>query len=437
MAKNVIRTKGKVHEIEHETKQERLDRHWLAKYEMYIEFIKKFGHQKFPSEHELDEYGFEYKPLKNWANSQRAHSKSGKLEDWQYSMLAKAGFDFSPKESRWNRMYDELLEFKRINGHCNVSRYDEGFKQLCYWVSKQRLTRESISVIKIKKLDEIGFDWGVKQNEWDEMYGRLREYYIQYGTSVIKIDLTKNNMEDKNYWLHKWANKQIENYRTGYLSLDKTRMLKKLNFDFEPNKTNHKNQWDTQFLKLVPYKKKFGDYNVPLEWEEDPYFGQWVARQIKEKNYLDRWKKEKLYEIGFFQEINDPIWDRNYKVLKQFYEINGHLKISSTKNTKLYTCVNYIRGIIRGYKNQSLSNSQIRQLEEIGFECEPSIEYWYKMFRLLVEFKNQNGHCNVELNINTEILYKWCESNRKNKSNLSENQIQKLNKIGFVWERDE
>ncbi|MEI6089446.1 MAG: helicase associated domain-containing protein [bacterium] len=436
MAKIVVRTKGRVHVIERETKQERRDRLWLEMYGLLVEFMNKFGHQKFPTKPKLADYGIKYKSLRTWANHQRTYSNSGELEDWQYSMLVKAGLDFNPRETLWNKMYDELLEFKRINGHCNVSRYDEEYEQLGNWVFTQRHTRESKSPIRTKKLDEIGFDWGVKRNKWDEMYERLRNYYKEHGTSLVKIDLTKKYMEDKDRWLRRWANKQILHYKSGSLTLDKIRMLEKLDFDFEPKKTYHKNQWERQFVKLLPYKNIYGDYNVPIDWEDDPVFGNWVERQRSEKNNLSEWKIARLDEIGFNWSAYDAIWERNYNALKQYYEKYGHLRVHPTQDKKLHNLVNYMRNIKRGYRGQSLSENQIKQLEEIGFEWEPSIQYWYRMYRLLIEFKSQNGNCNVELNNDTEILYKWCESNRKNKSNLSVNQIQNLNKIGFDWEID-
>jgi hypothetical protein len=142
MSKIVVKTQGRIKVIERETKQERADRIWLERFELYKEFKNKFGHQNFPSKRVISDYGIKYQPLRTWVNHQRTYSNTGDLEDWKYNMLLKSGLDFDPRETLWNTRYNELLEFKKINGHCNVSRYDEKNEILGNWAQTQRGNKE-------------------------------------------------------------------------------------------------------------------------------------------------------------------------------------------------------------------------------------------------------------------------------------------------------
>ena len=46
--------------------------------------------------------------------------------------------------------------------------------------------------------------------------------------------------------------------------------------------------WDAWLAKLIAYKRKHGDCNVPRGWAEDPSLGSWVNTQRRGKRKLDR-----------------------------------------------------------------------------------------------------------------------------------------------------
>ena len=48
--------------------------------------------------------------------------------------------------------------------------------------------------------------------------------------------------------------------------------------------------WEAQLHKLGAYKQRHGDCNVPEDWAEDRWLGQWVSMQRFEKRNLDRGK---------------------------------------------------------------------------------------------------------------------------------------------------
>ncbi len=87
-------------------------------------------------------------------------------------------------------------------------------------------------------------------------------------------------------------------------------------------------------------------------------------------------------------------------------------------------------------KKNKLSQERIDKLEQIGFIWDIKEMFWEEMFSKLLDYKNNYGNCNVP--------YQWPENyklaswvsrqrNMKKKEKLSEERIQRLEAIGFVW----
>ncbi|MEI6091720.1 MAG: helicase associated domain-containing protein [bacterium] len=420
-------------EVVRETVQERNDRLWLSKYNLFLEYIEEFGHQKIP----LDENGIDYKPkyykLSSWVSRQRNFYHKGTLLDWKYDMLVKADFEFKPLETQWDNKFKELLEFKEIYGHCNVSKYDKKYGDLGSWVAYHRLYKRIIVDERIQRLDDIGINWGRKLDDWDYMYNLLKEYYIKHGVSYIIKDLKKPKSKGKIKPLNRWIGKQILSYNKGLLPLDRIQLLEELDFPFEHKEYSYKDLWDINIAKLVRYKRRHGDYNVPLNWELDKTFSRWVHRQRKNKDKLPKKRLNSLIAIGFFKVVYDDIWEHYFQEFLKFKEANGHYNVGLYDNNKLYHWVRLQRKARRGNTNYDLPEYQIKRLDEIGFDWDPQQKYWILCHKKLGEFKKANGHCNVELTDKTKALYIWCQSNRENKDKLPEDKIQMLDEIGFVW----
>ena len=58
-----------------------------------------------------------------------------------------------------NLSQSELVAYKAIHGHTNVSRYDNENKKLAIWVKEQRAAKkkDTLSEERVKLLNEIGF----------------------------------------------------------------------------------------------------------------------------------------------------------------------------------------------------------------------------------------------------------------------------------------
>ena len=66
----------------------------------------------------------------------------------------------------------ELVAYKAIHGHTNVSTHDDENKKLGIWVNTQRSakTKDSLSEERVKKLDDIGFVWDIHEAKWQTKF---------------------------------------------------------------------------------------------------------------------------------------------------------------------------------------------------------------------------------------------------------------------------
>jgi hypothetical protein len=89
-------------------------------------------------------------------------------------------------------------------------------------------------------------------------------------------------------------------------------------------------------------------------------------------------------------------------------------------------------------KKRKLSIEQVNRLNEIGFIWNVLDYQWEQMLAELTVFKNKNGHCNVPRRYSENPkLGVWVATQRKSKKGgqLSVERINKLESIGFTWEK--
>jgi hypothetical protein len=94
------------------------------------------------------------------------------MTDSRIQELDSLGFVWDVHEAAWEESFSGLAHYHKINGHCNVpSRYKLGTSvNLGMWVSTQRKqyklkekgSRSSINDARIKKLENINFQWKLR-----------------------------------------------------------------------------------------------------------------------------------------------------------------------------------------------------------------------------------------------------------------------------------
>ncbi len=306
----------------------------------------------------------------------------------------------------------------------------------------KRVTNPRLTEERRRRLESVGFEWKVRNKmkryydkQWDQMFDRLVEFKAKHGHCLVPkrypddiklgtwvhtqriqhrklLEGKKNNLCDNNDDASQFSDKSEDeiNFR---LTEDRRKRLVDIGFvwsvreaehNFQANRivrTSYDDQWDAMFNLLSAYKEKYGDCLVPKRYKENPKLGTWVDTQRVQ-----------------------------YKKMKK--RVEGDAGVAN--------------GISGGKGGGRLTDERIRRLEDIGFVWSLRDD-WQKHYDELIEFRKENGHCNVPARYsNNRRLGIWVSAQRqqykllqkltlseKRNVRLNEERIRLLNNLGFTW----
>ena len=144
-------------------------------------------------------------------------------------------------------------------------------------------------------------------------------------------------------------------------------------------------------------------------------------------------------------------FEGRYKQLIDFIDEFGHCNVPWTFSAN--PSLGHWCGVKRCSYNQiqqgqtprnDLTQDQIERLEKIGFKWGKAAETFEQRCRDLEAFKSEFGHCNVpqKYSVNTSLgqwctkmrcAYKKIQQGQTPKRNLTQDQIERLEEIGFKW----
>ena len=87
--------------------------------------------------------------------------------------------------------------------------------------------------------------------------------------------------------------------------------------------------------------------------------------------------------------------------------------------------------IVKNWRATRLSDDKVKRLDDLGFTWNKCEQDWEDNFQLLLAYKEKHGHCNLP--VSYESLGNWLCKQRQRKSNLSANQVDRLEELGFKW----
>jgi hypothetical protein len=137
-------------------------------------------------------------------------------------------------DKKWNRQYEQLVEYKRTNGHCMVPNKYEQDKSLGWWVATQRKHHNKNRMRQDRKvfLDEIGFAWkddgahNRNQNDkrWHQHYEKLVEHKRINGNCKVPC----KHKDDKSLGL--WVSNQRARHANNKMLPNRKELLDKIGF---------------------------------------------------------------------------------------------------------------------------------------------------------------------------------------------------------------
>jgi superfamily II DNA or RNA helicase len=367
-----------------------------------------------------------------WVVKHRMDYRLRKLPPERAKRLDELGFEWEPFASIWDEMFAVLSTYKLKYGDCNVpSEYPENPK-LARWCGGQRQAyrkKELSPPERIQRLEELGFSWNTRDDNWEKMYAALCAYKQTNG------DCNVSNKSKDNFQLGQWCSGQRKDYKSNKLLPERLQRLEDIGFEWDMLEA----RWEEMFSALTAYRQLHGDCNVPNRWKENSDLGVWclVQRTAYKSNKLLPERIRRLENIGFAWDSLDSRWEEMFAALVAYKQAHGDCNVPATwqENPKL---VQWGHVQQRTYRKNTLSAERIQRLEEIGFVWERNESVWEEMFATLIRNKQTYGDCNVSARRETNPKFaQWCTTQRKmhKENRLQLERVQRLEQQGFVWDQ--
>lgn len=338
--------------------------------------------------------------------------------------------DASHRKAHWDKMFNDLKSYVAVNGDTLVPRTYPDNQQLGSWVDNQRqayrmrLEAEELGGKKrdntdgnecsardaaderVEKLNSIGFVWNLYDRTWNMRYEELKEYVAEHGDSLVPWNYTENES------LGLWVVKQRRNFKVRQLGVDsreailsneRIHKLDEIGFIWDVFEA----QWFERLQELKAYKQNHGDTLVP-----------------KNAGLLGRWVNTQREEYTRYQKIKEMMKEkwRDVEVLDD--------KAREEKE----------RFIRRG---TGMTEKRIELLDAEDFVWDVHAHVWELRFQELKNFVALTVHAVIQERKGGtyDPLARWASAQRQNyrkhqsgeHTTLTEEKIQKLNSIGFVW----
>ena len=400
-----------------------IDSAWNDMFAILVSYKTKYGDCKVPQDCR------ENPGLGRWVSKQRTWRKIGKLSKERIARLQEIGFIWECVDTVWEKMFAALLDYKDKHGDCSVPDKWPENRKLSGWVSSHRQFRKRgiLSKERIRRLEEIGFDWNPKNTAWQQMFSALVQYRRMHGHCNVPQTCPENAS------LGGWVSWQRYLRKSGKLSAARVHQLEEIDFNWEIVDTT----WEEMFSALTENKRKHGDCNVPQKCSDNRQLGTWVStqRQAKRKGKLPDESVRRLNGLGFVWEARDARWEQMFTALAGYKRAHGDCNVPQDypENPQLGTWLSSQRAAMQRGK---LNSARKLKFEQIGVIPKPIDAAWEEMFSSLSHFKSRHGDCNVPQRWpDNQRLAHWISNQRqfKRKGYLSKDRTDRLEQLGFAW----
>ena len=356
------------------------------------------------------------KNIYQWLGDQIKSYNKGTLSEERIQLLEQIGIVWNQNESRWQKMFDLAQEYYKENGSL-LSIKDEKLKN---WIQVQRRaykeneTSTKLSEEKIKKLESIGMVWDVKEKEFSDMYELAQKYYEEHGNLLLPHKYVIN---EKN--LSSWIKEKRRAYKNGTLSVEQIEQLEAIGMIWDVRQY----QWETMYQQAQEYYNEHGDLSINPKLNKKLY--QWLKIQRKlyiEDGNLTEKQKELLSIIEIERKgkkdidietkvktkkspSRNDIWESMYEQAQKYFEQHGDLLVPRTEEYKKLS--SWIKTQRRKYKTNNeksnLSQEQIKRLEKIGMVWDVIQHQWDTMYEQAKAYYEQYGSLSISDDRATEF----------------------------------
>jgi Helicase associated domain len=208
--------------------------------------------------------------------------KRNEISAERKARLDALGFVWDPRFEQWKEGYQNLKDFVKQNGHCQVPhgyKSADGFR-LGRWVIKTRTKRNEMSAERKARLDALGFVWDPLSESWEESYLHLKNFMEEHGHCQV----LRGHKTPDGYPLGDWVNNTRA--KRDEMSPERKARLDALGFIWDP----YFEQWEKGYQHLKTFVDEHGHCRVPQNHKSsDGYrLGQWGDCNAREAEDVRR-----------------------------------------------------------------------------------------------------------------------------------------------------
>jgi len=303
------------------------------------------------------------------------------------------------------------------------------------WVGSQRTAykKGQLTPERIQRLDDLGFVWDVLTEQWEQGFRELASFKVANNHCRVP----QSCKTASGFTLGNWVSQQIRFYNKGQLTPERLKRLDDLGFVWDAQK------WEQGFSELTIFKDEHLHCLVHAHHKTASGFalGVWASRQrtAYRKDQLTPERIQRLYDMGFVWAPLTEKWEQGFSELAIFKDENNHCLVPRVHKTASgFTLGNWVSQQIRFYKKGQLTPERLKRLDDLGFVWDPIGAQWEQGFSELANYKDANNHCLVPKRYKAASGFKlgsWIANQRKayNQDQLTPEQIQRFDDLGFVW----
>ena len=242
--------------------------------------------------------------LGKWIATRRCEYMAGTLSKEKQEKLEDIGMVWQVNQSySWSHMYKLAADYFEKYGNLTIptSYVTENGENLGAWIAENRDNYEikNLSKDQVEKLETIGMAWSLAENEWNEKYEMVKEYYLKYGN----LSTRRNSNPPLSPNLLNWLSWQRKYYQMNMLSESKTKKLESIGMNWNVSGKH----WYDMYKLAREYRLKYGNLLISKEYitEDNKNLGMWIfiQRNSYVRGMLPDDKKKMLDALGIIWDI--------------------------------------------------------------------------------------------------------------------------------------
>ncbi len=194
--------------------------------------------------------------------------------------------------------------------------------------------------------------------------------------------------------------------------------------------------WMFLYGLLHKYKEQYGNCLVPATFKIDGYsLGYWVVHQRVIKYILTQEKRDLLDALDFVWDVAEFQWQMGYNYLRKYFKEHGKSLVPYNYKVDGFNLGQWV--VTQRNNKESISQDRRERLDALGFVWNKRDFNWEKAYSYLEDYVSEHGNCLVPFTYkkNGFKLGSWVLNQRIRKDILTQERRDRLDALGFVWNK--